>query len=185
MGMSSHPTAQEGDMFCVPEMCFGPKCAYQPKNKSKRPCEDAGWAGKSVSLSTVKRILYWHGLKGHSAHRDKDLNCWRHVLWSDKTKIELFGHNDHRYVWGGSLQAWEHPPNCEIRGWQHHVVGLFCCRRDWCTSQNRWHHELRTLCGNVEATSQDISQEVKAWAQMGLPNGQWHEAYCQTGYKVA
>ena len=24
----------------------------------------------------------------------------------------------------------------------------------------------------LEATSQDISQEVKAWSQMGLPNGQ-------------
>jgi hypothetical protein len=28
------------------------------------------------------------------------------------------------------------------------------------------------LCGYIEATSQDISQEVKAWSQMGLPNGQ-------------
>ena len=27
-------------------------------------------------------------------------------------------------------------------------------------------------CGYVEATSQDISQEVKAWSQMGLPNVQ-------------
>ena len=25
---------------------------------------------------------------------------WRNVLWSDETKIELFGHNDHQYVWG-------------------------------------------------------------------------------------
>jgi hypothetical protein len=24
---------------------------------------------------------------------------WRNVLWSDETKIELFGHDDHRYVW--------------------------------------------------------------------------------------
>jgi hypothetical protein len=24
---------------------------------------------------------------------------WRNVLWSDEHKIELFGHNDHRYVW--------------------------------------------------------------------------------------
>ncbi|CDQ99646.1 unnamed protein product [Oncorhynchus mykiss] len=24
---------------------------------------------------------------------------WSNVLWSDETKIELFGHNDHRYVW--------------------------------------------------------------------------------------
>ena len=28
------------------------------------------------------------------------------------------------------------------------------------------------LCAYIEATSQDISQEVKAWLQMGLPNGQ-------------
>uniref|UniRef100_A0A3B4BKB0 ABC transporter domain-containing protein n=1 Tax=Periophthalmus magnuspinnatus TaxID=409849 RepID=A0A3B4BKB0_9GOBI len=45
---------------------------------------------------------------------------------------------------------------------QHHVVGLFCCRKDWCTSLNRWHHQERT-CGNTETTSQDINQEVKAW----------------------
>ena len=28
------------------------------------------------------------------------------------------------------------------------------------------------LCGYIEATSQVISQEDKAWSQMGLPNGQ-------------
>jgi hypothetical protein len=27
------------------------------------------------------------------------------------------------------------------------------------------------LFGYIEATSQDISQEVKAWSQMVLPNG--------------
>ena len=30
----------------------------------------------------------------------------------------------------------------------------------------------RKLRGYIEATSQDHSQEVKAWSQMGLPNGQ-------------
>jgi hypothetical protein len=39
------------------------------------------------------------------------------------------------------LQAEEHHPNREARGWQHHVVRVLCCRRDWCTSQNRWYHE--------------------------------------------
>ena len=72
---------------------------------------------------------------------------------------------------GGGLQAEEHHPNREARGWQHHVVGVLCCRRDWCTSQNRWQHEAGKLCGHIEATSQDISQEVKAWLQMNLPNG--------------
>ena len=72
----------------------------------------------------------------------------------------------------GGLQAEEHHPNHEARGWQHHVVGVLCCRSEWCTSQNRWHHEVGKLCGYIEATSQDISQEVKVWLQMGLPNGQ-------------
>ena len=31
---------------------------------------------------------------------------------------------------GGGLQAEEHHPNRKARGWQHHVVGVLCCRRD-------------------------------------------------------
>jgi hypothetical protein len=31
---------------------------------------------------------------------------------------------------GIGLQAEEHHPNREARGWQHHVVGVLCCRRD-------------------------------------------------------
>ncbi|CDQ97894.1 unnamed protein product, partial [Oncorhynchus mykiss] len=38
-------------------------------------------------------------LRFATAHGDKDRTFWRNVLWSDETKIELFGHNDHRYVW--------------------------------------------------------------------------------------
>ena len=51
---------------------------------------------------------------------------------------------------GGGLQAEEHHPNREALGWQHHVVGLLCCRRDRCSSQNRWHHEVGKLCGYTE-----------------------------------
>jgi hypothetical protein len=60
---------------------------------------------------------------------------------------------------------------------------VLCCRRDWCTSQSRWHHEEGQLCGYIEATSQDISQEVKAWSQMGLPNGQLPQVYFQSHAK--
>jgi transposase len=68
--------------------------------------------GSKVSISTVKPVLYWHNLKGCSARKnpllqnrhkkdrlqfaaaygDKDRTFWRNVLWSDETKIELFGH---------------------------------------------------------------------------------------------
>lgn len=79
-------------------------------------------AGKSASLSTV---LYWHGLKGHSprkkpllqkkhkkarlqfanAYKDENLNFGIHVLWSDENKIELFGPDDHRYIWRKNGEA--------------------------------------------------------------------------------
>jgi hypothetical protein len=62
--------------------------------------------GPKVSISTVKRDRYRHNLKGHSARKKPllqnyglQLHIGRNVLWSDETKIELFGHNDHRYVW--------------------------------------------------------------------------------------
>ena len=73
--------------------------------------------GTKVSISTVKRVLYRHNLNVRSARKkplllnrhkkarlqfatalgDKDHSFWRNVLWSDETKIELFGHN--HYVW--------------------------------------------------------------------------------------
>ena len=95
--------------------------------------------GAKLSISTVKRVLYRHNLKVRSArkkpllqnhhkkarlrfataHGDKDRTFWRNVLWSDETIIELFGHNDHCYVWrkpkntiptvnhgGGSIMLW-------------------------------------------------------------------------------
>ena len=74
--------------------------------------------GTKVSISTVKRVLYRQNLNGRSARKkpllqnhhekarlrfatadgDKDHTFWRNVLWSDETKIELLGHNDHRFV---------------------------------------------------------------------------------------
>lgn len=42
----------------------------------------------------------------------------------------------------------------------------------WCISQNRWHHGKRKLCRSIEVKSEYISQKVKAWVQMDLPDGQ-------------
>ena len=71
------------------------------------------------------------------------------------------------FILGRCLQAKEHHPNHYARGWQHHVVGVLCCRRDWCTSQNRWQHEAGKLCGYIEATSQDISKESQSLVANG------------------
>ena len=69
------------------------------------------------------------------------------------------------------MQAEEHHPTREAQGWQHHVVGSFVAGGTGAL------HKIDDImreenCGYIEATSQDFSQEVKAWSQMGLPNGQ-------------
>ena len=56
-------------------------------------------------------------------------------------KIELFGHNDHRYVWrkkGETCKLKNTIPTVKHGGGSiMFVVGVLCCRRNWCTSQYR------------------------------------------------
>lgn len=82
--------------------------------------------GVAVSRCTIRRHLNKNGLHGRVArrkpllrkchkasrlqyakqHRDKPQNFWNKVIWSDETKIELFGHNHKRYIWRGVNKAY-------------------------------------------------------------------------------
>uniref|UniRef100_A0AAZ3RU75 Transposase Tc1-like domain-containing protein n=1 Tax=Oncorhynchus tshawytscha TaxID=74940 RepID=A0AAZ3RU75_ONCTS len=95
------------------------KMQINPRTTAKDLVNMLEETGTKVSISTVKRVLYRHNLKGCSARKKpllqnrhkkpdyglqlhmgtKPCTFWRNVLWSDETKIELFGHNNHRYVW--------------------------------------------------------------------------------------
>ena len=95
------------------------KVQINPRTTAKHLVKMLEETGIKVSISTGKRVLYSHNLKGRSARKksglqnrkskpdyglqlhmgDKDHTFWRNVLWSDETKIELFGHDEHRYVW--------------------------------------------------------------------------------------
>ena len=68
---------------------------------------------------------------------------------------------------GRGLQAKEHHPNREARGGS---IMLWGCFAEGGTGA--LHKIDGKLGGYIEATSQDISQELKAWSQMDLPNGQ-------------
>lgn len=75
--------------------------------------------GVTVHPSTIQRTLHKEKLYGRvmrkkpflsiyhkqsclryaKANLDKPASYWNRVLWTDKTKIEIFGHNKPRYGW--------------------------------------------------------------------------------------
>ena len=84
-------------------------------------------SGTGVSISTIGRVLHGEGFSGrrprkkpllgkchkdnHSKiakrHLNDEYEFWSKVLWSDETKIELFGHAYSRYVWRKSGEAYK------------------------------------------------------------------------------
>uniref|UniRef100_A0A8C6VA09 Glutamate receptor n=1 Tax=Neogobius melanostomus TaxID=47308 RepID=A0A8C6VA09_9GOBI len=88
--------------------------------------------GESVHGTTISRTLHKSGLHGRVArrkpllkgghkksrlkfsisHMEDTATMWKRVLWSDETKIELFGPNAKRYVWHTPNTA--HRPECTI-----------------------------------------------------------------------
>uniref|UniRef100_A0A6I8RU66 Transposase n=1 Tax=Xenopus tropicalis TaxID=8364 RepID=A0A6I8RU66_XENTR len=95
------------------------------RNAAKRPMvtldelqRSTAQVGESVHRTTISRALHKVGLYGRVARRKPLLtenhksrlqfatshvgdtaNMWKKVLWSDETKMELFGQNAKRYVW--------------------------------------------------------------------------------------
>ena len=62
-------------------------------------------------------------------HIDKDCLFWSRVLWTDETKIELFGHNNVSHVYRESGKAFLFPKNTvkhmEVEALM--FLGVFCC----------------------------------------------------------
>jgi transposase len=111
-------------------------------------------AGTTVTKETVGNTLRRHGLKSCSArkvpllkkkhvqarmkfaihHLDDSEEAWKKVMWSDETKIELFGLNssclegkEHR------VQPKEHHPHRQAWWWQHHALGVLFSQGDGTT----------------------------------------------------
>ncbi len=89
--------------------------------------DSLGEARQHVSVSTVTRALRRNGLhsrrprkvplktKRHlqqrlkfaKSHLDDSEDDWRKVIWSDETKLELFGHNTTKTVWRRAGEAFK------------------------------------------------------------------------------
>lgn len=90
-----------------------------PRTSAKMIVADLASSGVDVSRNKVVRALHRGGLRGHRPRKTPLLKqrhitarlkfarehlkgkdeFWESVLWSDETKLELFGHMDVAYVW--------------------------------------------------------------------------------------
>ncbi len=98
--------------------------------------------GQPVSAQTIRRALHQIGLHGCRPRRKpllkimqkkvckqfaedkqaKDMDFWNHVMWSDETKINLFGSDGVQRVCLAYSQSW---------WWECHGLGLHECCRHW------------------------------------------------------
>ena len=97
-----------------------------PRTTTKALIQSLYQAGTSVSRSTIERFLHRGGLHGRRprktpllkkkhlearlafarGHLKQDPSFWSNILWSDETKLELFGHMDVQYVWRRKGEAY-------------------------------------------------------------------------------
>ncbi|KAI4878917.1 hypothetical protein NFI96_025783 [Prochilodus magdalenae] len=98
-----------------------------PRVTAKELKKDLSDVGTEVSAQTIRRALHNEDLHARTSRRtplltpknkksrlqyakshvDKPQRFWDSVLWSDETKLELFGTMDQRYVWRRKNQAYE------------------------------------------------------------------------------
>ena len=139
-----------------------------PRTTAKTIVNDLAKSGIDVSEKTVTRALHRNGLRGcnqeelHFCKRhiearlkyakdnlEKDEEYWKRVLWSDETKLELFGHRDVAFVWRKKGEAYNPKntvPTVQTWWWEYHAVGMQSVASGiWISCQGRRNHEERRI----------------------------------------
>ncbi len=154
----------------IQRLCLGNRCM----SAASIAAEVEGVGGQPVSAQTICRTLHQIGLHGCRPRRKpllkmmhkkarkqfaedkqtKDMDYWNHVLWSDETKINLFGSDGVKRVWRQTRwgvqrqvclaysQAW---------WWECHGLGLHECCRHWGATVHWGNHECQHVLWHTEA----------------------------------
>ena len=69
------------------------------------------------------------------------------VLWTDETKLQLFGHNSRNHVWrkdGDAFKPKNTVPKVKFGGGSIMVWGCFFCKSYWQHISNKWYCRMNT-----------------------------------------
>ncbi len=81
----------------------------------------------------------------------KVMDYWNHVLWSDETKINLFGSDGVKRVWRQPDE--EYKDKC-------HGLGLHECCRHWGDTVHWGNHECKHVLWHTEAEHDPLPSET-------------------------
>ncbi len=106
---------------------------------------------------------------------DYPQDFWANILWTDVTKVELFGRCVSQYIWRKTNTAFHKKIIIPIV--KH--GGSVMVFRTWTTCHNWWNHEFCTLSENPEGEWPAVSLLPQAQAHLGYAAGQWSQTHQQ------
>ncbi len=126
-----------------------------------------------------KPLLSKKNIKAHLSfarkHLDDPQDFWENTLWTDETKVELFGRCVSHYIWRKSNTAFQKKniiPTVKYGGGSVMVWG-------WKTCCDKWNHEFCCLPKNPEGQCPAICSWPQAEANLGSAAGQWSKTHQQ------
>ena len=124
--------------------------AHQANLHGRRPCR------KHLLKPKHKQAR----LQFANNHEDKPLSFWDPFLWSDETKVNLFGSDGVQNVWRRPGDKYRKKMSCtHSQTWWRQSDGLGLHKCTWCrrASLYRWYHECRHVLQNIKCEDDTIS----------------------------
>jgi hypothetical protein len=95
-------------------------------------------------------------LKIAKEHLDVPQRYWHNILWTDETKVVLFGKNTQHYVWRKKGTAH-----------QHHGLGLLCYLRAWTACYHQRKNEFPSLSRHFTGECKAVCPPIEAQQKSG------------------